>query len=318
MKRRKFLTAAAGASVLGAGTSFAQAYPSRPIELVVAYASGGGTDLAGRALARFMGARLGGPIVVINKPGAGGEIGFAQIANARPDGYTIGFINTPNVLAIPIERKAQYTMSKFAPIANIVDDPGGIFVAANSPIHTVADLIERARAQPGRLTYATTGVGTGTHLVMLELERVAKIQMTGIPYAGTAPIRLALMRGEVDIAPLNMGEGMPDARQGLFRPIGQTSATRWEGAANVPTFREQNIDFVQGTLRGLVAPAGTPDDILKRLADAVRDSMQDPEFQKFAREQLLALRYLGPQEFASELAARTTALQDLWRRTPWR
>lgn len=318
MKRRNFLTATMGAGLAHVGTSFAQTYPSRTIELVVAYSAGGGTDIAGRALARFMSSRLGGQIIVVNKPGAGGEIGFAQIANARPDGHTIGFINTPNVLTIPIERKAQYTMDKFAPIANVIDDPGGIFVAANSPIRNVADLIARARAQPGRLTYATTGVGTGTHLVMLELERVANIKMTAVPYAGTAPIRLALMRGEVDIAPLNMGEGMPDARQGTFHPIGQTSIKRWEGAPNVPTFREQNIDFVQGTLRGLVAPAGTPDAILKKLSEAVRDSMQDPEFQKFAHDQLLALRYLGPKEFADELATRTAALQELWRRAPWR
>lgn len=318
MKRRDLLAAAASSSLAYIGTSSAQSYPSRPIEMVIAYSAGGGTDIAGRALARFMSPRLGGTVVVVNKPGAGGEIGFAQIANAKPDGYTIGFINTPNVLTIPIERKAQYTMNKFAPIANVVDDPGGIFVAANSPIRNVADLIERARAQPGRLTYATTGVGTGTHLVMLELERVANIQMTPIPYAGTAPIRLALMRGEVDVAPLNMGEGMPDARNGTFRPIGQTSEKRWEGAPQVPTFREQNINFVQGTLRGLVAPAGTPNDLLKKLSEAVRDSMQDPEFQKIAREQLLALRYLGPQEFSAELATRTEDLQALWRRAPWR
>ncbi|MCC7461197.1 MAG: tripartite tricarboxylate transporter substrate binding protein [Gammaproteobacteria bacterium] len=318
MKRRDLLIAAAGAGVAHVGVAFSQAYPSRTIELVVAYPSGGGTDLAARALARFMSPRLGGTIVVVNKSGASGELGFAHIARARPDGYTIGFINTPNVLTIPMERKAQYAMSDFAPIANVIDDPGGIFVAVNSPIRNVADLIERARAQPGRLTYATTGVGTGTHLVMLELERVANIKMTAVPYAGTAPIRLALMRGEVDVAPLNMGEGMPDARQGTFRPIGQTADKRWEGAPNVPTFREQNIDFVQGTLRGLVAPAGTPDDILQKLSMAVKDSMEDPEFQKFARDQLLALRYLGPREFAADLASRTSALQDLWRRMPWR
>src|SRR3712207_4589649 len=154
MRRRHLLTTACLSlplASLAAPKAWA-AYPERPITMVVAFPPGGGTDAAARTLARFMSATLGQPIVVNNRAGAGGELGFSELARARPDGYTIGFINTPNVVTIPIERRARYRLEDFAPIANVVDDPGGFFVLADSPFRTLADLVAHAKARPEEVT----------------------------------------------------------------------------------------------------------------------------------------------------------------------
>src|SRR5215210_9068841 len=122
--------------------------PDRSITMIVAYAAGGGTDTAARTLARFMERDLGQPVVITNRPGAGGEIGFSELARAKPDGYTIGFTNTPTIVTIPIERQARFKLEDFTPIANIVDDPGGIWVLADSPWQTLADLLAAAKKAP--------------------------------------------------------------------------------------------------------------------------------------------------------------------------
>jgi tripartite-type tricarboxylate transporter receptor subunit TctC len=145
--------------------------PERQITMIVAFAAGGGTDVAGRTIARFMERDLGQPVVVLNRPGAGGEIGFSELARARPDGYTIGFINTPNVVTIPIERRARFGLDDFSLIANIVDDPGGIWVMPDSPWRSLSDLLETARARPDTIGYGTTGIGSDDHLAILALQR---------------------------------------------------------------------------------------------------------------------------------------------------
>ena len=134
--------------------------PDRQITMIVAFAAGGGTDTAARTIARFMEKDLGQPVVVLNRPGAGGEIGFTELARARPDGYTIGFINTPTIVTIPIERRARFKLDDFALIANIVDDPGGLWVLADSPVRDFAGLLAAARERPGTLGYGTTGIGS--------------------------------------------------------------------------------------------------------------------------------------------------------------
>ncbi|MCA3361681.1 MAG: tripartite tricarboxylate transporter substrate binding protein, partial [Roseomonas sp.] len=145
--------------------------PDRQITMIVAYAAGGGTDTAARTVARFMEADLGQPVVVLNRAGAGGEIGFTELARARPDGYTIGFINTPTIVTVPIERRARFSLDDFSLIGNIVDDPGGMWVLPDSPYKSLADLLAAARANPGTIGYGTTGIGSDDHLAMLELER---------------------------------------------------------------------------------------------------------------------------------------------------
>ncbi len=296
----------------------AQGFPERSITLIVAFAPGGGTDVAARTLARFMERDLGQPVVVVNRAGAGGEIGWAELARARPDGYTIGFTNTPNLLTVPIERAARFRFEDFAPIANIVDDPGGFWVLADSPIRSLADLVEQARAKPGQVSYGTTGVGSDDHLAMLALQRLTGTQFLHVPFGGSSQVRTALLSKQLALAVVNMGEGIADWRQGLIRPLGQMAPARWENAPEVPTFRELGFDVVEGSLRGVGAPAGVPREVLDRLALSVRRAVDHPDFRAAAVQQSLPLRYLGPDEYRAELLALKAAYERLWAQHPWK
>lgn len=292
--------------------------PSRPISLVVAFPAGGGTDVAARTIARFMERDLGGPVVVLNRAGAGGAIGFTELARAQPDGHTIGFINTPPILTIPIERRVEFSLQSFAPIANVVDDPGGLWVLPDSPHRSVADLVAAARARPEAISYGTTGIGSDDHLAMLALSRVANVRFLHAPFAGAAPVRQNLLSRTIDVAVMNISEGLADMRQGLMRPLAQMGERRWEKAPEVPTLRELGFDVVEGSMRGMAAPAGVPPAALERLALSIRRTVENPEFQAAAEQQGLPLRFLGPVEFARELGTLSAGYRALWAAHPWR
>ncbi len=293
--------------------------PDRPLSMIVAYAAGGGTDTAARLLARMLEKQLGQPVVVSNRPGASGGIGFTELARSRPDGYTLGFTNTPTIVTIPIEQpQARFKLEDFAFIANIVDDPGGLWVLAASPIKTLDDLLAEARRRPGQVSYGTTGVGSDDHLAMLALERATGTSFLHVPYGGSSQVRTAMMGRTIDLAVVNMGEGLGDWRQGLSRPLGQLAPQRWAAAAEVPTLRELGHDVVEGSMRGLAAPAGLPAPVLARLVAAVRAAMADPEFIAGATQQQLPLRFLGPEDYTRELHALRRSYAALWAQHPWK
>ena len=292
--------------------------PDRSITLVVAFAAGGGTDLAARTIARFMERDLGVSVVVLNRPGAGGEIGFAELARARPDGYTIGFINTPHIVTLPIERRTRFQLSDFTLIANIVDDPGGIWVLNDSPYRTLADLLTAARARPESIGYGTTGIGSDDHLAMLALERASGAKLLHVPFAGSAQVKQNLLSRAIPVAVMNVAEGVIEQRQGVLRPLAQMGETRWAPVGDVPTLKELGFDVVEGSMRGMAAPAGMPPAVLERLALSVRRTVDDPEFQAAAVQQNLPLRFLAPDAYASELRALQQRYQALWAAHPWR
>jgi tripartite-type tricarboxylate transporter receptor subunit TctC len=292
--------------------------PEKSITLIVAFTAGGGTDIAARLIARFMERDLGQSVVVLNRPGAAGEIGFAELARSRPDGYTIGFINTPPIVTIPIERRSSFAFADFAMIANIVDDPDGLWVMPNSPYRSVADLIEDARRRPETIGYGTTGVGSDDHLAMLALERAAGVKFVHVPYPGAVQIKIDLASGLLPLACTNLGDCINDWRQGTLRPLAQMGATRWERAAELPTLRELGYDVVMGSMRGMAAPARVPRAALERLALSVQRTVENREFQEQANQQNLPLRFLGPEAFASELTAMDAEYRELWSRHPWR
>ncbi len=292
--------------------------PDRPLTMVVAFAAGGGTDVAARTIARFMERDLGVSIVVLNRPGAGGEIGFTELARARPDGHTIGFINTPHIVTLPIERRTRFRLEDFQLIANIVDDPGGIWVRADSPIRTFADLLTAARGDPGGVGYGTTGVGSDDHLAMLALERKAGVRFLHVPFGGSAQVKQNLVSRAIPVAVMNVAEGVNEMRQGLLRPLAQMGATRWSEMADLPTLRELGFDVVEGSMRGMAAPAGIPPEALARLSQALQRTVADPEFQAAARNQFLPLRFLEPSAYLRELTALRENYQALWNQHPWR
>ncbi len=315
--RRRHLLAGLAASPLAARAQTAW-QPDRPLTMIVAYAAGGGTDTAARTIARFMEKDLGQPVVVLNRPGAGGEIGFTELARARPDGYTIGFINTPAIVTLPIERRPRFRLEDFTLIANIVDDPGGLWVLADSPFRSLADLLDAARARPATIGYGTTGIGSDDHLAILALERAANMQMLHVPFAGSAQVKQNLLSRAIPVACMNMAEGMVEWRQGTLRPLVQMGESRWSEAPDVPTLKELGFEVVEGSMRGMAAPAGVPAPALARLAQALQRTVDDPEFQTLARQQFLPLRFLAPDAYRAELVALRTRYETLWAQHPWR
>tara|TARA_B100000378_G_scaffold254153_1_gene230491 strand:- start:99 stop:1055 length:957 start_codon:yes stop_codon:yes gene_type:complete len=313
-------TLAIASAILALGISAAHAeYPDRPINMIVSYSAGGGTDIAARTLAPFIEKYLGddASIVVLNKPGAGGEIGFTELAQSKPDGYTIGFINTPNLLTIPIQRKARYSLESLTPIANVIDDPDAFSFLPSSNIKSLEELIAYAKEHPGEVTYGTTGLGSDDHLSALEFERKTGVKLKHIPFPGNADVRTAVLGGHVMMASMNISETIADVHEGNLVVLGQMAAERWDGAPDVPTFREQGYDIIMGSMRGIGAPANLPDDIKAKLEAAVKAAVEDPEFQEKAKQQHLALSYLDSKDFLAELQSLNATFEELWKTEPW-
>ena len=295
-------------------------YPSKPINLIVGYAPGGGSDLVVRLLAPYIEKELGNSarIVVSNKPGAGGAIGFSELARSAPDGYTIGLINTPNVLTIPIERKTTFTWRSFDLLGNIVDDPDNFSVHSDSPIKSLADLAMAAKAKPGALSVGTTGAGSDDHLAMLMFQKMANVQMIHAPFKGASEVRTAVQGKQIDVAAVNIGEALQFSTAGTpLRHLGVMSPKRNELAPEVPTFKEQGYDINMLSLRGLAAPKGLPPEIRTRLVAAAEKAIANPEFQKKAAQAYAPVRYLSPGKYEAELKETDEQFQKLWKEMPW-
>ena len=296
------------------------AYPERPITLIVAYPPGGGTDLVARALAPFIEKYLGGgaKLVVVNRAGAGGEVGFAALANSSADGYTIGFVNTPPLLTIPIERQAQFHWQRYDYIGNIIDDPCNFSVHAETPIRNLAELAAYAKAQPGEVTVGTTGIGSDDHIAMLKFERAAGVKLRHIPFKGSADVRAAIAGRQIMVAAINIGEALQYQKGGTpLRNLVQMSPARTNLAPELPTAREQGYDIEMSSLRGMAAPKGLPADIRERLVAAVERAAADPDFQAQAVKFFAPLRYLTPAQYEAIVRDADVMYRAMWRDMPW-
>jgi tripartite-type tricarboxylate transporter receptor subunit TctC len=303
------------ACMMGGGVC--AAYPEQPITMIVPFPAGGGADAAGRLIGRYLERKLSKPVVIVNRPGAGGEIGFAAIARAKPDGYTIGVITVPNVVVLPIQRQAQYKIGDLAPIANVVEDVGAFFVRKDHRFKTINDLVAEARAKPESINVATTGNGGLPHFALLSLQKNAGAKLMAVPYSGTTPIRQALLAGDVDVGFITIADAASDLQAGLVRSLGQAGDKRAPTASQMPTLREQRVDVVIGAFRGFAAPARTPEPILRVLSEAMSEIARSPEFQKDAAAQMMPLRFMAAGEFQRELERQDAEYRALWRVTPW-
>ena len=295
-------------------------YPERPINVIVAYSPGGGTDLIARAIAPFIEKNLGGGarIVVVNRAGAGGEIGFAALAGAAPDGYTIGFVNTPPLLTIPIERPAQFSWQRFEYLGNIIDDPCNFSVHTDTDIKDLKQLAAYAKANPGAVTVGTTGIGSDDHLAMLLFGRAAGVQLRHIPFKGSADVRAAIAGKQITVAAINIGEAMQYQKGGTpLRNLVQMSPARTNLAPDLPNAREQGFDIEMSSLRGIVAPKGLPFEIRDRLVKAIERSVADPEFQAKAVQFFSPLRYLAPAQYEALVRDADVNYRALWKELPW-
>ena len=298
------------------------AWPAdKPITMIVAYSPGGGTDLIARAVQPYLEKYLGGgaKVVIVNRAGAGGEIGFAATANAAPDGYTIGFVNTPPLMTIPIERAAQFGgPQRFELLGNLIDDPCNFAVHADSDIRSLKDLAAYARANPGKVTVGSSGIGSDDHLLMLMFERAAGVKMTHVPFKGSADVRAALVSRQIVVGAINIGEALQAIKGGTpMRNLAQFAPARTNLAPDLPTAREQGYDLELSSLRGLAAPKGLPPEIRDRLVKAVAQAAADAEFQAQATKFFAPLRFLTPAQFESVIREADVGFKQLWKELPW-
>lgn len=308
------------AALLGFATSAQAQYPNKPIEMVVAYSAGGPTDLQARIVASLMEKYIGGgaKIVVVNRPGAGGEIGFTALAEAKPDGYTIGFINTPTVLSIPTERATKFTWKSYDLLGNLIDDPSGFSVHKDGTIKSLKDLAEYCKAHPSAVTVGTTGVGSDDHLAMLAFERAAGVKMTHVPFPGGSMVRTALLGRHIALGSINIGEAMQYTAAGSpFIQLAQASGQRSEVAPDVPTFKELGFDMESNAMRGIAGPKGLPPEIRQLLEQVVAKTAQDPEFKDKMKQTFSPVRFLAPADYAKALDDADQAIKRLWKETPW-
>jgi tripartite-type tricarboxylate transporter receptor subunit TctC len=318
ISRRELLVAglAGGATLASPALLRAQdRYPSRPIELVVGFAAGGGTDTTARTFARFLEAELGGAVMVANRPGASGELALAGIARAAPDGYTLGMTNYPGLLSLPIERKVSFRLEDFEFLANIVSDPSAFSVAAGGSIGSVDELLARAKAQPNAVTFGSTGVGTDEHLALSLFEQLSGAKLSHVPYRGAGPLGTDLLGRHIEVAGLNVGEAVPLGDK--VRIIVQGGAKRSRFVTDAPTFREAGLAFEMRSERGIVAPRGLPEAVLRRLSEAIAAVAAKPDFARQIEGQYTELFYLPAAVWTEHLRREDEVLRRLWMERPW-
>ncbi|WP_159993673.1 tripartite tricarboxylate transporter substrate binding protein [Roseomonas sp. 18066] len=321
IKRRGLLAATMGGSLATPAFLHAQGnWPGeRPIQIIVPFPPGGGTDINIRAMVSHFERHLpSARFVVVNRGGAGGEIGYTAMSQAAPDGLTIGTVITPSLQTITIERQPRYALTDFAYLGSIVEDPGGFHVAPNGPIRSLADLVTQAKAQPGAITVGTAGIGSDDHLLMLALERAAGVSLNHVPFAGQAPTVTALIGGHIHVASMNMGESVALIREGRVRAVAAAGGARFAMTPEVPTFREAGYAIDTGVVRSLVTPAATPEPIRRRMEAMVEAVMRDPAWIAEADRLFVPLRYRGSAETRDLVLREAEALRDVWQQRPWR
>jgi tripartite-type tricarboxylate transporter receptor subunit TctC len=313
----KLLRAACGGLLaLAAGAAHAEWPKDNPIEIVVAFAPGGSTDVMARAMQPFLEKELGAKIVIVNKPGASGEIAYTYLSQAKPDGYTFSFINTPGYLSMQVQRKLRYDPKVIRAVARIVDDPSAFVVKADSPFKTLKDLAAHAKANPRKVFIGSSGVGTDDHLAMILLELAADVVLTHVPFSGASETRTNLLGGHITVGGLNVSEfGDGDAKS--FRPLVLFSDKRSPEAPDVPTAKEQGFDIFMSSERGLAAHRDVPVDIRARFAAAVKRVVEDPEFVAKAKQLSLPLAYLSGEDWDKQMPKSLQDFQTIWDKKPW-
>ena len=306
MKRRDFI-AAASAAALSASAWAQDAYPSRPVKLIVPFPPGGPTDIMGRTAAKAMGDVLGQSFVVENKAGAGGNIGTDAVAKAAPDGYTIALSAISSLAIAPhLYSKVPFNVEKdFAPISLVGTTPCAIVVNPAAPFSDLKGLVAYAKANPGKLGYATSGLGTSNHLAMELLQSVAGIELLNIPYKGSSQIVPDLLSGTIVLSmESSLATTLQHVRSGKLKALAVTSPTRAKALPDVPTVAESGYPgFEVESWFGLVAPAATPATIVQKLHDAWAKGAKSAEAQTAFDNISGNLRVTTPQEFGAFIKA---------------
>ncbi|WP_338662498.1 tripartite tricarboxylate transporter substrate binding protein [Pararoseomonas sp. SCSIO 73927] len=314
---RRALVGAAFALALAPLPSLAQdAYPNRPIRMIVPFAAGGTTDLIGRLVGGEMSKRLGQPIVVDNRAGAGGNIGAEACAKAAPDGYTIcmGTISSHAINPSIYPRIPFDNLRDFAPVALLGSQPNMLVVANNIPARTVPELIALMKQRPGQINYGSSGVGTSIHLAGELFSQLTGTTSVHVPYRGSGQIMTDMLAGTLPMAFDNFSSGWPHAREGRIRALGVGSLQRVPQAPNVPTIAESLPGFESVSWHGVFAPAATPPAVVARLNQEALAALGSPDVRARYEELGITAGTFSPDAFREFVAAETKRWGDVARR----
>ena len=285
-----------------AGVAQAQdAWPTKPITMVVAFPPGGVADIVGRPLAASMEKVLRQPVLVINRAGAGGATGTASVAKAAPDGYTI-LMALSSISIFPVSdringKTPEYEMKQFAPIALVTADPTVLVVRADGPYRTLKDLVDAAKANPGKINYSSSGVYGTLHVAMEIFANAAGIKLFHVPYQGGGPAVTALLGGQVEALASGPAAAIGQIKGGKMRALASWSTQRLPLLPEIPTFKELGYDAEFYIWSGVVAPAATPAPVLARLREAVRLAANSEEFKSAMDKVSTPVSYLDAPEF---------------------
>lgn len=312
MKKRNFtLSALAALATLAAPAALAQAYPTKPIRLVVPFPAGGATDIFARAVSQKLGEKLGTTIVVDNKPGAGGTIGSDLAAKAPADGYTLLLATSSTHSIGPSFGKVPYdAVADFTPISHVGNAPSIMLVPNTSPAKTVKEWVDYARKNPGKLNYASSGNGTVVHLGTEYFKAQANLFLVHIPYRGTALAIPDLVSGKVDVLFDSLPSGLPHVKEGRLRALGITSAKRSALLPDLPAISESVPGYETVTWFGLYGPKGLPAELATRLSNGVNQALQDPD----VKERLARLGIDPVGGTPAQFAAMANADRAKWKK----
>ena len=300
-------------------TTLASDYPNKPIQMIVAFGAGGSTDTMARIFAKYAEDELGQRVVVVNRPGAGGELGWVHLANAAPDGYTIGLINSPVVEVYPFTREETvgYSLEEIRPLANVITDPGVLAVAADSPYQTLDDFVGAVKNDPESIIISHEGVGGDDHLAALNFAEEAGIDLNFVSYNGNAEATASLLGGHITAFEGNMSEAAVQIQEGKARGLAVWADERVGPIADVPTGKEQGYDVQAAASRGFAVPAGIPQEIYDMLLAVTRDVVENPEFRAEMNQLNMPVNPIYGQDYVDFIHDSHDRLNALWEKDPW-
>jgi tripartite-type tricarboxylate transporter receptor subunit TctC len=278
--RRQFLRLAAGAAALPIMSRFgwAQAYPTRPVRLIVPFAPAGGTDVMARLLSPPLSERFGQQFIVENRPGAGGNIGTEAVVRALPDGYTLLMMLTPNAVNATLYEKLNFNFIRdIAPVAGISREANVLVVHPSIPAKTVGDFIAYVKDNPGKITVASSGTGSSPHIASELFKMMVGANMVHVPYRGAGPALTDLLGGQVQVMFATMSSSLAYIKDGRLRPLAVTTSTRSEVLPDVPTVGDSVPGYEASTWYGVGAPKNTPTEIIEKLNREINSVLADPQ-----------------------------------------
>ena len=303
LRRLAVLALLPAAAALAASPVAAQArdFPTKPIELVVPFQPGGGTDALARAFADATRKHTTQSVIIVNKPGASGAIGWQDVINAKPDGYRLAVV-TVEVTTLPHMGLAKFSYEDLTPIARLNADQAAITVRADAPWNTIEEFLAAAKKDSGKISMGNAGNGSIWHLAAAALEDKTGTKFNHTPFQGAGPAVLALMGGHIDAVAVSPAEVTTYVQAGKLKTLAVMAEQRVKGFDKVPTLKERNIDLVIGTWRGIAAPKNTPPEVVAYLKDLSKKAADEPAFREVLDKQNLGFSYADDVAFKANMA----------------